>query len=119
MVDIHTHLMPGIDDGARNWEDTYRMAAIAADSGVDTIVCTHHANIPGLYANYNSRELDALFEELVQRLKRGGFPLNAVRGMEIFCTEDVVEKIAAGMLLHIFAHQKHVLFHQRQIAAVE
>ena len=101
MVDIHTHLMPGIDDGAQDWEDTYRMAAIAADSGVDTIVCTHHANIPGLYANYDSRELDDLFEELVQRLKRGGFPLNAVRGMEIFCTEDVVEKIAAGMLLPI------------------
>lgn len=101
MVDIHTHILPGIDDGARDWEDSYRMAAIAADCGVDTIVCTHHANVPNLYRNYDSRYLDQLFAELKDRLRRGGFPLRVVRGMEIFCTEDVVEKIAAGILLPI------------------
>ena len=101
MVDIHTHILPGIDDGARDWEDSYRMAAIAADSGVDTIVCTHHANVPNLYRNYDSRYLDELFAELKDRLRRGGFPVTVLRGMEIFCTEDVVDKIAAGLLLPI------------------
>ena len=99
MVDIHTHILPGIDDGARDWEDAYRMAAIAADSGVDTIVCTHHANVPNLYQNYDSRYLDQLFAELKDRLRRGGFPLRILRGMEIFSTDDVVEKIMAGILL--------------------
>ena len=99
MVDLHTHILPGIDDGARNWEDSYRMAAIAADSGVDTLVCTHHANVPSLYQNYDSRYLDELFAELKDRLRRGGFPLQVLRGMEIYSTEDVVEKIAAGLLL--------------------
>lgn len=101
MVDIHTHILPGIDDGARNWEDSYRMAAIAADCGVDTIVCTHHANVPNLYQNYDSRQLDLLFAELQDRLQKGGFPLKVLRGMEIFCTEDVLDKIAAGLLLPI------------------
>lgn len=99
MVDIHTHILPGIDDGAGDWEEAYRMAAIAADSGVDTLVCTHHANVPNLYQNYDSRYLDQLYLELRDRLRRGGFPLRVLRGMEIFSTEDVLEKIAAGILL--------------------
>ena len=99
MVDLHTHILPGIDDGARDWEDTYRMAAIAADCGVDTLVCTHHANVPDLYKNYDSRFLDELFEEMKERLRIGGFPLRVLRGMEIFSTEDVVDKIDAGILL--------------------
>ena len=101
MVDIHTHILPGIDDGARDWEDSYRMAAMAADCGVDTIVCTHHANVPDLYQNYGSRYLDDLYTELKDRLRIGGFPLKVLRGMEIFCTDDVVDKIAAGILLPI------------------
>ena len=74
MVDIHTHLLPGIDDGARDWEDVYEMAAMAADSGVDVLVCTHHSNLPGLYDNYNSRRIDRLFYELCERLRQGDFP---------------------------------------------
>lgn len=101
MVDIHTHILPGIDDGARNWEDAYRMAAMAADCGVDTIVCTHHANIPELYQNYDNPYLDDLFEEFKDRLRHGGFPVRVVRGMEIFSTYDVVEKIVDGRLLPI------------------
>lgn len=101
MVDIHTHILPGIDDGARHWQDAYRMAALAADCGVDTIVCTHHSNIPDTYHNYNDEYLDELFEEFQYRLKQGGFPLKVVRGMEIFCTADVVEKIEDEWVLPI------------------
>ena len=99
MVDIHTHLMPGIDDGARDWKDVYEMAAMAADSGVDTIVCTHHSNMPGVYDNYNSRALDTLFHELRERLWQGEFPLRIFRGMEIFATPDICDKIWAGKLI--------------------
>lgn len=99
MVDIHTHILPGIDDGAANWDEAYELAAMAADSGVDTIACTHHSNIPGLYVNYNSRELDALFLDFQRGLHRGGFPIRLVRGMEIFSTPDICDKIWNGQLL--------------------
>lgn len=101
MVDIHTHILPGIDDGAANWDEAYEMAAMAADSGVDTIVCTHHSNIPGLYYNYNSRELDALFLEFQRGLHKGGFPIKLLRGMEIFSTPDICDKIWNRHLLPI------------------
>ena len=40
MIDLHTHLLPEWDDGAKDWEETRRMAEIAAKDGVETIVMT-------------------------------------------------------------------------------
>ena len=56
MIDIHAHILPGIDDGAEDMYDTLEMARMAADSGVDRIIATPHCNIPGMYGNYFGRE---------------------------------------------------------------
>lgn len=56
MIDIHAHILPGIDDGAEDMYDTLEMARMAADSGVDKIIATPHCNIPGMYGNYFGRE---------------------------------------------------------------
>ena len=42
LVDLHCHLLPGIDDGAKTPEVTFQMARMAAESGVRQIVCTPH-----------------------------------------------------------------------------
>ncbi len=44
MIDIHCHLLPGVDDGSKSWEMTRAMLRIAAEDGVTHIVCTPHAN---------------------------------------------------------------------------
>ena len=46
MVDIHTHILPGVDDGAFDMYDTLKMATIAVAHGVTTMVATPHCNIP-------------------------------------------------------------------------
>ncbi len=43
MIDIHAHILPGIDDGAEDMYDTLEMARMAADSGVDKIIATRIA----------------------------------------------------------------------------
>ena len=48
MIDIHCHLLPGIDDGAQTLETTLDMARIAVDDGIQKIYCTPHI-YPGLY----------------------------------------------------------------------
>ena len=45
MIDIHTHILPGMDDGAVDILDTIEMARLAAMSGVTEIVATPHFNI--------------------------------------------------------------------------
>ncbi|HUS19547.1 MAG TPA: CpsB/CapC family capsule biosynthesis tyrosine phosphatase, partial [Terriglobales bacterium] len=49
MVDIHCHLLPGVDDGAKSWEISEEMCGIAAQDGIQHIVCTPHANDEYVY----------------------------------------------------------------------
>jgi protein-tyrosine phosphatase len=44
MVDIHTHILPGIDDGSKSWEMTGEMCRMAAADGITHIVATPHSN---------------------------------------------------------------------------
>ncbi len=44
MVDIHCHILPGIDDGSKSWEMTADMCRIATEDGITHIVATPHAN---------------------------------------------------------------------------
>ena len=52
MVDIHTHILPGVDDGAADIYDSIEMASLAHEYGTKVIVATPHCNIPGEYDNY-------------------------------------------------------------------
>src|SRR5271157_4328314 len=45
MVDIHSHILPGLDDGSRNLEESVAMVRMAAESGTTGIVATPHANM--------------------------------------------------------------------------
>lgn len=50
MIDLHCHILPGIDDGAQTMEDSLSMARQAVSEGIHTIVATpHHQN--GKYIN--------------------------------------------------------------------
>ena len=54
MIDIHTHVLPGIDDGADSMDTALELLALSADSGVDCVVTTHHCNVPEEFDNYAS-----------------------------------------------------------------
>ena len=45
MIDIHSHILPGLDDGAKTLEDSVAMLRVAAESGTTDIVATPHANL--------------------------------------------------------------------------
>ena len=70
MIDIHSHVLPGVDDGSESMEMSLDMLAIAADSGVRTLVATPHCNIPWEFDNYLSPELEELFLELQREAAR-------------------------------------------------
>lgn len=99
MIDIHTHILPGIDDGAVDPYDTLEMARIAADSGVRSIVATPHCNVPGMYSNYYGEEYIKLFQETERMLLKERIPITLYSGMEVFLTSDVLRLLREGKLL--------------------
>jgi protein-tyrosine phosphatase len=44
MVDIHCHILPGIDDGSKSWQMTTEMCRVAVQDGTTHIVATPHSN---------------------------------------------------------------------------
>ena len=101
MIDIHTHILPGIDDGAADMYDTLEMAQIAVTSGVKGIVATPHCNIPGLYKNYYSEAFAELFRETESILEGEGISLTLYAGMEVFLDENVPRLLRDGKILTI------------------
>lgn len=99
MIDIHTHILPGIDDGSQTMSDSIRMAQIAADSGVDALIVTPHCNIEGLYENYYDDALVKRFRALETMIKEEKIPLDLYLGMEIYGTEEVPELLRKGRLV--------------------
>ena len=98
MIDLHLHILPGVDDGSRDMDDSLAMADLAACSGVRTLVVTPHSNQMGRFENFCSSELTEAFDELETEVKRAGIPIRILRGMEIYASEDIGRKIRQGML---------------------
>lgn len=99
MIDIHAHILPGIDDGAGDLYDTLEMAKLAADCGVTAIVATPHCNIPGVYKNYFGDAYREVFCRARAAIEREGIPVKLYPGMEVFATDDLPELIKEGKIM--------------------
>lgn len=94
MIDIHTHILPGLDDGSRDLEESLAMAKEAVREGIDTIVATpHHAN--GKYWN-DSTQVRSAVSSLREALEKENIPLNVVEGQEIRVYQELLDDIQSG-----------------------
>lgn len=89
MIDLHCHILPGVDDGSEDLTTSLDMAAMAAGSGVHAIVATPHCNIPGLRPNYADRALYDAVRALRGAVQDAGIALQIYAGAEIFFTPEV------------------------------
>ena len=94
MVDIHCHILPGIDDGAKTIYDSVNMAKEAVQEGVTTIIATpHHKN--GQYENEKIDILDKV-TQLNEYLSNEGIPLTILPGQEVRIYGEIIEDYHAG-----------------------
>lgn len=99
MIDIHTHILPGVDDGSDSMATSIQMARMAAKCGVTTIVATPHCNIEGEYENYESYIQEEIVQEFRQELKDQNINIDIVAGMEVYATEEVPELLLSGNII--------------------
>ena len=80
MIDLHCHILPALDDGALDLEDSLAMARVAAADGIETIAATPH-----IRHDHDVRipQLPGRVEELNEAIDRNGVPLRVVTGGEV------------------------------------
>lgn len=78
MIDIHCHILPGIDDGAFDLSESIEMARIAAADGIKKIVATPHIGNPDL-----PEDIDEKINHLNRCLKSEKIPVEILRGGEV------------------------------------
>lgn len=106
MHDLHCHLLPAIDDGARDLEVALEMARMQVDQGVTTVACTPHI-LPGLYHN-TGPDIHTRVKALSEELIAAGIDLRIVAGADNHVDPQFVQLVQQGHLLTI-GNSRYVL----------
>lgn len=109
MIDLHIHIIPGVDDGSPDIEDSIMMAEMAVECGVHTVVATPHANWPDWPKNYWRPELIDKFNYLNNEILHRNIPLKVLPGMEILATEDMYERILSKDLISLNHSNRYLI----------
>jgi protein-tyrosine phosphatase len=95
--DVHSHILPGVDDGAKTREDAIEMARAAANSGTEVIMASPHRR--DIAQNHSVPHIRDLAASINRDLERLGIKLSLVLGMENHIDPELPEEIAAGRAL--------------------
>ncbi len=98
MIDIHSHVLPTVDDGSQDLQESLEMIAASAESGVKILVATPHANQKGRFENYYRNPVKEQFRILKHAVEEAGIKIRLLFGMEIYSSLDLPELLASGML---------------------
>ena len=93
MIDLHCHILPELDDGARSLEESLAMARMAVDSGVTAMVATPHCG------SDRRQTVLPVYQLLREALKEMEIPLKLYSGMEIFGTPETSRLLKEEKLL--------------------
>ncbi|QWF70049.1 capsular biosynthesis protein [Methylomonas paludis] len=86
MIDLHCHLLPGIDDGPKNLDDSLKMAAYAVEQGITQAVVTPHIH-PGTYDN-DINNIQTVFSSFKQAVNANNINLKLSMAAEVrLCSE--------------------------------
>jgi protein-tyrosine phosphatase len=106
VIDLHCHILPGIDDGASDLSVSLLMARMMVAQGITHAACTPHI-LPGLYHNTGPGIREAM-QRLQAALDQEEIPLTLVTGADVHMTPNFVAGLRSGQLLTI-ADSRYVL----------
>lgn len=107
MVDLHCHLLPGIDDGSKNMEVSLRMAREATENGVTHALLTpHHMN--GRYVNHKQDVIQRT-KEFQNQINAHSIPLTVFPGQEVRINGQLLEALNKDDILFADTANKYVM----------
>ncbi|MET1179948.1 CpsB/CapC family capsule biosynthesis tyrosine phosphatase [Peribacillus simplex] len=97
MIDIHCHILPGVDDGSADMKESMNMARKAVESGITHLFATpHHLNEK--YVNFKSGIIDHA-NSLNESLKQNNIPLTIHLGQEVRIHRDIFNSLEKKEIL--------------------
>lgn len=96
-IDIHCHILPGVDDGAKNIEQSLEMLKIAAKDGITDMIATPHFHYRRGHAT--PEEIRKNVQELNTAAKAEGIDMTIYPGNELYYTHELLDKVKAGEVL--------------------
>ena len=97
LTDLHTHILPGLDDGAADLAEAIAMAQAAAADGIVRLAATpHNLRLP---SDAGRAELEAQAARLQEHLAARGIPLQVVAGAETALIPALPQQIDAGQVI--------------------
>jgi len=110
MIDLHCHILPGLDDGAGSLEEAVEMARIAEGDGIKKIVATPHL----FRDNLEYEDLSIIEEkrkELSQAIEEKNIQVEILRGAEVHISHNLLDEIRK--------HRTHLVLNQSSYMFVE
>ena len=99
MIDLHSHILPAIDDGSESTAMTAEMARIAAKAGTRHIVCTPHCGASDPKLSDRIDEICRTTGRMNALLADCGIPITLYPGMELFCRDTLLDVLERGQFL--------------------
>lgn len=109
MIDLHCHIIPMVDDGARNASVACEMAAHAYRNGIDTIVATPHCNLRGARSNYRGRLYTEFFSLFRALLRQREIPVRLLPGAELFAHPSNLRRLLDERRVVTLNHSRYLL----------
>lgn len=96
MIDLHSHILPGIDDGSTSLEMSLEMGRQAVADGIEVMACTPHI-YPGLYMN-DAAGISAARDAMQAALDQHGIDLHLTTGADVHLVPGVLQGLRAGTI---------------------
>jgi len=107
IIDVHSHILPGMDDGASSEAESLRMLKMAAKQGVTGVIATPHYSPE--YSIRSPYEIRLACKRLEEKARESIHPdFSIYPGQEILYNQEIPEKIQAGEILTL-ADSRYVL----------
>ncbi len=94
MIDFHTHIIPNIDDGSRNIDETFNLIQEAKNAGFEGIVLTSH--YMENYYETGVKERDIWVKVIKDNLRQSGIEANLYLANEIYITDNIMDLLIEG-----------------------
>ena len=107
MIDIHSHILPGLDDGAKNMTETLQIVRQLHEVGFKTLIATPHVLEGKDFLSV--AEILAVTEQVRERVTEAGIPVEILPGAENYIFPDMAKWTRAGKLVTLGNTGKYIL----------